>query len=34
VQTATVTQPFPDGATGYHVVDIAVLTTPTATTTS
>ncbi|MDA4114853.1 MAG: molybdopterin-binding oxidoreductase, partial [Thaumarchaeota archaeon] len=24
VQTATVTNPFPNGATGYHVVDIAV----------
>jgi DMSO/TMAO reductase YedYZ molybdopterin-dependent catalytic subunit len=34
VQTATVTQPFPDGATGYHVVDIAVLPTPTTSTTT
>lgn len=25
VQTAVVTNPFPDGATGYHVVDISVL---------
>ena len=25
VQTATVSGPFPDGATGYHVIDISVL---------
>ncbi len=34
VQTAVVTGPFPDGATGYHVVDISVIATPTSSTTS